>query len=326
MQDKEIMKKLSSSILKFFSLSCLLISVASLAQAKKFIAFGDPHAGRGPNHKPEYAVYMAGLADTFNALECAFFVGDLTDSGFINVYCETSGIFGSEQPVIDGYGQWGKLCTYWINRLTEKNLEIFLCAGNHDMYYDKDQPLTVADLIKTHYKNLNHISTTTDIAYVVVRDNCHFICLGKYPDNKMRSWLSNYLESVGIAAPIFLFFHYPVIRSRFDFFRNDLYNLIEPYNIKGIFTGHIYSHSAFWRAKEIPVFGVGGHYFALVSYDPYTGDIKYDRTQFHGMPDYTEDVWVTKDFYDDELYLGYMDTNDQIKDSDDDREDDLEAS
>jgi len=301
----------------------ILLFTSCNFNAKKAIWFGDSHAGRGTNFKPGYPTYMANLKDTHSDIKFALFAGDLTDSGFINTYIETDNQFGQEHPVIDGYGQWGKLCTYWVNRLIEKNIEVYLCSGNHDKYYNKDQHLTIVDLLKTHYNHLNHKSTATEIAYAFVIGNCHFICLGTYPDNEIRKWLKNYLISIGSQAPVFLFFHYPVIRSKFDYFRNPLYDLIEQYNIKAIITGHIYSFTAYWREKKIPLYGVGGNYFAVVDFNATTGDINLNKTVFHGKPNYTQDVWVTKEFYDPELYLGYIDTNNQIKSDDDDLEENI---
>ncbi|MFC1894598.1 metallophosphoesterase family protein [Candidatus Dependentiae bacterium] len=291
----------------------LFIFLFPQLDAEKFIAMGDSHAGRGGSFKPGYAQYMQGLKEQYSDINFAILPGDLTDSGFINSRIETLGGFGEETLEIDGYGQWGKFSTYWINRLLNKNIEVYLCMGNHDMYQDKDQPITVADMIRWHHEDLNHKSTDRDVAYTFTKGNCHFICGGKYPDEDIMPWVRNYLEGIGTDAPVFFYFHYPLIRSKFDYFRNDFYDMIVPYNVKGIFTGHIYSYTAFWRDREFKLFGVGGYHFAVVDFDPDTGNISMPDTKFYGLTNYDgTGVWQEKDFYDPELYLGWVDTNNQI--------------
>ncbi|MFC1894830.1 metallophosphoesterase family protein, partial [Candidatus Dependentiae bacterium] len=281
--------------------------ISNITAMKRFVAMGDPHAGRS-KFKTHYLDFILKMKKQYPKIDKVFIPGDLTDSNKIgcSLYCNSK--WGKEISGIFDYGQWGKLCSSWVNPLKRAGMKVFMTLGNHDLYNhmegkkDKLQPIFIGDMLKAHYYKYDHKFTKSDIAYAFKEDNCYFICCGVYPDKEIQAWLKIYLANIVKANPVFFFFHYPVCGKKGSKdFRDGFYNTIKDYNVKAIFTGHVNSFTHLWHDK-IPVFSCGGTYFAVPKYNSITGNIDLKKSFFVGDDSNTSKTYKIKGYFDEELY------------------------
>lgn len=108
---------------------------------------------------------------------------------------------------------------------------------------------------------------------------CSCCLLPKKKKGNALTWLRNQIIQLTTSAPIVIFFHYNLVGSNCNWWwskeeKEDFYEVIRDYNVLAIFTGHCHS-SYFTKWKNIPVFGVGGKYFAYAKCNEGSLDVKF---------------------------------------------------
>lgn len=182
-------------------------------------------------------------------IDFAIVAGDLTDNGY------------------DGKGlccyKWGgstnqlsELKHNYVNVIEGAGIPVKLCVGNHDRGKPPYWYQPVFDYVAKH---------NSGIRYTFTYENFLFICCGKYP-NRIK-WLKKQLVP---EVPTIIFFHYNLQGNWSDWWsenqKEDFYQAIKDYNIKGILVGHHHiSKISYWEG--IRVISAAGPYVAVVECD-----------------------------------------------------------
>ncbi|MEN6357871.1 MAG: metallophosphoesterase [Armatimonadota bacterium] len=123
----------------------------------------------------------------------------------------------------------------------------YVTGGNHDWWrfagYTSGTSTYVAQKLKDRYTPNCNI-TEGNVSYAFNKDGVHFISLGRYPDQYVRSWLALDLANVTTSTPIVMFLHY-YLNDDEEWWsyevRDLLADIIDGYNVIAIFNGHTHS-------------------------------------------------------------------------------------
>ena len=288
--------------------SCVSLSFFIAVQATSDFTFlvnsdihvtvpGETENSNGPIKMAQLKSMLADIRNQDNNTKAVLLAGDLTDNGsdaqfqaFVQKWM---------QPI-------GQLMPH------EPHGGLYLCKGNHDE--GSGTNTQELNYLKTEYGGGSRFFYSFDI------EGLHFICCEKFPTEPLLGlgclgcgilddvlpWLADDLASVGKHTPVIIFFHYNILDDTAGSFgtwcsiswstscgpwtlrsapqaKKYFYDVINGYNIQGIFYGHRHwSYSASWQSSlcanpatdpKYRIADVGGNYYAFCKYHAATGEV-----------------------------------------------------
>jgi hypothetical protein len=258
-------------------------SANDASQPFSFAVIGDTKVFKANN--PNGNLQQAVQSLTKQKVDFAFVMGDLVSSCDGKSSCEGK------------YNDWKKI----MAPLLSKTYEV---VGNHDRTGG-----TVADAMWQKEFNLptNGPAGFSELTYSFDFGNSHFVVLDSEKpkehavDSVQRDWLNQDLAK-NKAANTFVFFHEPAYRMSQDSKdaldanpgeRDALWNILKKYKVTAVFNGHLHmiagkvqdgihqfvigdtdSTADDTPQKSLTDFGLTGHYYAIISVNGKTTDLK----------------------------------------------------
>jgi predicted phosphodiesterase len=301
------MKKMSVVLTGMLFLS-LEISYAMIQNSDfTFLVNSDIHQTEGISRKDcQLPSMLADIQNPANNTKAVLLAGDLTDNG--------------SDPQFEAFSQ------KWMNPIkslmpNQPHGGLYLCKGNHDEVSGKNT--LELNYMKSEYGQGKRFYYSFDI------EGVHFICCEKFPSKPLvpncgcgviddvLSWLADDLAAVGKHTPVIIFFHYNLLDDVAGSFgvwcsitwgswtlrsapqaKKDFYDVINGYNIQGIFYGHWhFTYSALWQSSlcahpatdpKYRVVDIGGssdtsnNYYAFCKYHANTGTVDINFKDIHG--------------------------------------------
>jgi predicted phosphodiesterase len=202
---------------------------------------------------------ISSAGDLSNRVEFEIICGDLTNHGTDGT--TTCFFWGRDKS--KNQDEVGMFVNDYLKPVLTR-MPVYLCAGNHDQYVPfpyLNKP--VFNLIKAMHN---------DIMYSFDHKGVHFVCCHIYPDSKVLKWLAADLKRyVSVFdTPVIIYFHFnlqgPYSNWWSDIEKENFYQTIKSYNVRGILCGHIHE-TRMYTWKGIPVITAGGAGFVKCTYD-----------------------------------------------------------
>lgn len=215
-----------------------------------FAYFSDTHLGLEGRNLEECRVLVREMADLLRP-ELAVNGGDVTDYGWAGEY--------------DGYDRVLEGIPFPVHHV----------PGNHDVRWAPRGLQIFRERVGAPYRSFRH-------------GGCHFALLdstvplshwGHYETAQLR-WLESDLKRVGRSTPVFVFTHHWTGRPA-QMIDNEraLYRVLEPYNVKVVFTGHGHQ-DLLWDWDGLPCTMNKGLYqgsYQRVEVDAEKGEVRLSR-------------------------------------------------
>ena len=153
-----------------------------------------------------------------------------------------------------GKNELKKFKDTWLDLLKSKTHEVSLCGIKTCASNDKENSL--------------------DYVYTFEEDEAIFISCDKYPNLKIQEWLrTKMMPSIAKDKPVVFFFYYSPLAKIHnpwtEYEKISFFEIIKEHNVKALIVGsHDFSYKSFWNRYEIPIYCVGGKYFALFGLTP----------------------------------------------------------
>lgn len=120
----------------------------------------------------------------------------------------------------------------------------YVTTGNHDYLFTPDR-------YKRHFDSPNYSFDIGGFHFIAIDSRASDNRPGGHIRPEVMNWLKNDLSKVGVTTPVILFLHQPLVlpseisHKEWKYVpdnADDLAKLIQPYNVRGVFSGHVHYH------------------------------------------------------------------------------------